>query len=330
MATTVTWRRSSPDPCPSGGTAFILTGGGSLGAVQVGMMTSLHQHGIDPDLLIGTSVGAVNAAYLAGPGTTAHRLAELAALWARMRRRDVFVPDPRRWARAALGGSPSMFSSDPLHRLLEANLGYDTFEDARLGLAVTATDIVTGDPLLLSSGSVVDAVAASAAVPGLLPPVTRGGRALVDGGVGHAGALAYAAAQGVDDIYLLPAGYPCAGAPPSSALGVGLTALNLLLHRQLIEEVHGYTGRARLHIAPPLCPLAVSAADFSHADSLMRRARASTRRWLDQADPPTVAGDRTTHDDDVLAFHGPHGHLAAPGTDQGVPTGLTSTWRTTA
>jgi NTE family protein len=312
----------------SGGTAFVLTGGGSLGAVQVGMMTTLHEHGIHPDLLIGTSVGAVNAAYLAGPGTTAQRVGELAALWSGMRRRDVFVPDPRRWARAAFGGTTSMFSAEPLRRLLELHLGYDAFEDARLGLAVTATDIVTGGPRFLSSGAVVDAVTASAAVPGLLPPVHRGGRTLVDGAVGHAGALAYAEARGMDDIYLLPAGYPCAGPPPSSALGVGLTALNLLLHRQLIEEVHAYSGRARLHIVPPLCPLAISAADFSQADTLMRRAGASTGRWLDRSDPLTVPAGRTTGngDDEVLAFHGPHRRAAGPGPpDDGAPTRLPAT-----
>jgi len=63
-----------------GSTAFVLTGGGSLGAVQVGMATALHERGIDPDVLIGTSVGAINAAYLAGPGTTGERLASLATV----------------------------------------------------------------------------------------------------------------------------------------------------------------------------------------------------------------------------------------------------------
>ena len=98
-------------PVSTGGTAFVLTGGGSLGAVQVGMMTALHEQGIDPDLLVGTSVGAVNAAYVAGPGTTGQRLTSLADLWTGMRRRDVFVADPGRWLRAAVGGSPS--SSPP-------------------------------------------------------------------------------------------------------------------------------------------------------------------------------------------------------------------------
>jgi NTE family protein len=287
-----------------GRTAFVLTGGGSLGAIQVGMMMALHEHGIDPHLLVGTSVGAVNAAYLAGPGTTGERLASLAALWATMRRQDVFIADPRRWLRAAVGGAPSMFSPRPLRLLLETHLGYDAFEDARLELAVTATDLITGAGLFLGSGSVVDSVAASAAVPGLMPPVRREERILVDGAVGRADALAYADAVGVDDIYLLPAGYPCAGPRATSALAVALTALNLLLHRQLVQEVRAYAGHARLHVAPPLCPLAISPADFAHAESLMRRARVSTHEWLShRSDHPT---DDHRDDAEALAFHGRH------------------------
>ena len=83
-------------------TAFVMTGGGSLGAVQVGMATALHEHGIDPDVLVGTSVGAVNAAYLAGPGTTG-QAAIAGRLWSGMRRRDLFSIQPRRWVRATPG-----------------------------------------------------------------------------------------------------------------------------------------------------------------------------------------------------------------------------------
>jgi NTE family protein len=302
-------------------TAYVLTGGGSLGAVQVGMVAALHERGIAPDLVIGTSVGAVNAAYLAGPGPTGRRLAELAVLWKGMRRRDVFVPDPRRWLRAARGAAPSMFSSEPLRRLLATHLSYDAFEDARLELVVTATDVVTGAPLFLSTGSVVDAISASAAVPGILPPVRLGERTLVDGAVGHAGALDYADSHGIDDIYLLPAGYPCAGPPASGALGIALTALNLLLHRQLVDEVRTYRGHARLHVAPPLCPLAVSSADFHQAELLMTRAPQSTRDWLHGSSArPIDAGQAA--DARNLAFHARHRERRATESTQTSATAL--------
>lgn len=283
----------------------MLTGGGSLGAVQVGMLAALHAYGVEPDLLVGTSVGAVNAAYLAGPGSTGARLETLIRLWERMRRQDVFTVDLRRWLGAARGTRPSLFSGAGLERLLERNLGYDSLEDARIPVLVTATDLVTGHGLLLDSGPVVSAVRASAAVPGVLPPVVRDGRTLVDGAIGELDLLGRTAALGVSDIYLLPAGYPCAGAGPRTALGTVLTALSLLLHRQISAQVRDYVGSARLHVLPPLCPLSISPADFSQTSALVARATDATFRWLE-------ARPEATGDPGVLALHTHHGRPPQP------------------
>ncbi len=270
------------------GAAFVLTGGGSLGVVQAGMLAALHDHGIEPDLLIGTSAGALNAAHIAGPGTTADRIDSLAHLWQQVRRRDVFVAHPRRWIAATVGASPSLFGDSHLRALVAAHLDYELLEGARLPVHVVVTDLVTGRGQALTRGCAVDAVLASAAVPGLLPPVQRQGRTLVDGGVGEFDALSHADAQGVDDIYLLPAGYPCAGPAPSTALGISLTALALLLHRQLQAQVRDYRGRARLHVLPPLCPLAVSPADFGHAAVLLRRSHRASSQWLARGQDKTA------------------------------------------
>lgn len=269
-------------------TAFVLTGGGSLGVVQAGMLAALHDHGIEPDLLVGTSAGALNAAHLAGAGTTGDRIASLELLWQQVRRRDMFVAQPRRWLAATIGTAPSLFTDAPLRALVERHLGFDRLEDARLPVHVVATDLVTGVGVALSEGPAVSAVLASAAVPGLLPPVRRQGRTLVDGGVGEFDALRHAEAWGAQDIYLLPAGYPCAGPAPSTALGTSLTALSLLLHRQLLAQVRDHHGLARLHMLPPLCPLAVSPADFTHAPVLLRRSYRTTSEWLDRGKDATA------------------------------------------
>lgn len=286
-------------------TAFVLTGGGSLGAVQVGMLAALHEFRIEPDLLVGTSVGAVNAAYLAGPGSTDVRLEALERLWAGIRRQDVFAMDPRRWFGAARGTRPSLFSGAGLARLLERNLGYDSLQEARIPVVVTATDLDTGMGRLLSTGPSVTAVRASAAVPGLLPPVVHDGSTLVDGAIGELDLLNGTAAHGVTDIYLLPAGYPCAGARTTTAVGTVLTALSLLLHRQLLGHVSGYTGAAQLHIIPPLCPLSISPADFSQTAALVARARRSTRHWLE-------TGRRPEGDASVLSLHTHQRHASGP------------------
>lgn len=82
-------------------TAFVLSGGGSLGAVQVGMLQALTARGVEPDLLVGTSAGALNAAYVAGHGVSGASLDDLEAIWSSLRRRDVFPLQPAR-----LGASP--------------------------------------------------------------------------------------------------------------------------------------------------------------------------------------------------------------------------------
>lgn len=261
-------------------TAFVLTGGGSLGVVQVGMLAALHDHGIEPDLLVGTSAGALNAAHLAGPGTTEDRLLSLADLWSNARRRDVFVTRPRRWLAATMGASPSLFADTELRTMVQRNLGFDRLEDARIPVHVVACDLVTGHGVALTEGPSADAVLASSAVPGLLPPVRIDGRTLVDGGVGEFDAIEHAEAWGAEDIYLLPAGYACAGPAPSTAAGTMLTAFSLLLHRQLLTQVRGYRGAARLHVLPPLCPLSVSPASFAHAAPLLRRSHRVTSEWL--------------------------------------------------
>lgn len=285
-------------------TAFVLTGGGSLGAVQVGMLMALHESGIRPDLLVGTSVGAVNAAYLAGAAapdlpTLGARVRSLAALWQDLHRRDVFRPDPHRWWDAARGRRPSMFSGSGLARLLEGHLGYDDLEDARVPVAVTVTDLVTGMGSLLRQGPAVTAVRASAAVPGVLPPVQLQGTTFVDGAIGELDVLTRTVAGGVTDLYLLPGGYPCVGRPPTSALGIALTALSLLLHRGLIAQVRAYSGAARLHVVPPLCPLATSPADFTQTSALVHRAHLGTRAWLQGRGDDHSAADGA----DVLALH---------------------------
>jgi NTE family protein len=289
-------------------TAFVLTGGGSLGAVQVGMLLGLRDCGIEPDLLVGTSVGAVNAAYLAGPGSFEARLETLVLLWQRMRRQDVFALDLRRCLGAARGTRTSLFAGAGLDRLLRSNLGYDALEDATIPVEVTATDLVTGHGVVLAVGDAASVVRASAAVPGLLPPVVLEGRKLVDGAIGELDVLAHTAARGVTDIYLLPAGYPCAGAGPRTAVGSVLTALSLLLHRQLVAQVRGFVGDAQLHVLPPLCPLTVSPADFSQTTSLVARAHESTRRWL------RSTSSRAPGDVGVLALH--HHDGRAPGKER--------------
>jgi NTE family protein len=262
-------------------TAFVLSGGGSLGAIQVGMLQALAAEGVHPDLLVGTSAGAINAAWVAGQGMGADSLERLATVWSGLRRRDVFPVRPLRSALSMAGIRRSLCPSGPLRDLIEAHLPYERLEDAPIPVHVVTTDVLDGSEVLLSSGPSVDAVLASAAIPGIFEPVDVGGRLLCDGGVANNAALSQAVALGADRVVVLPAGTPCAlERPPRTPLGAAIHALSLLIDARLAIDMVANADRAHVTVVPHLCPLAVHAADFRHASELIERARNSTGAWL--------------------------------------------------
>ena len=274
-------------------TAFVLSGGGSLGAVQVGMLQALAEREVRPDLLIGTSAGAINAAYVAGHGTGRQALDTLADTWRGLRRRDVFPVDPVHQLLALAGSRDSLCSNRGLRRLVEAHLPYRDLEDATIPVHIVTTNLLSGEEVLLSTGDAVSAVLASAAIPGVLPAVQRDGLTLVDGGVADNAALSQAVALGADEIYVLPTGFACAlERPPASALAAAVQALTLLIEQRLVMDVAHFAGHAQINVLPPLCPLAVSSADFSHAAELIDRAHDTTGRWIDSGGPSLPAPQR--------------------------------------
>lgn len=147
---------------------------------------------------------------------------------------------------------------------------------------MVATDLLSGDEVLLSDGDALTAVLASSALPAVLPPVPRDGRTLGDGGLANNAAISQAIALGADRIFVLPTGYACAlRVPPTGPLGVAVQALSLLVQQRLIADVTWYADRVDLVVLPPLCPLRISAIDFRHAAEPCRRAHASSAAWLD-------------------------------------------------
>lgn len=276
-------------------TAVVLSGGGSLGAVQVGMLLALADEGVVPDLVVGTSVGAVNACALARtawPGS----VHALAVLWSQVHRRQVF-PVSLGGALLAVGGARDHIVSDRAFKnLLADHLGDLHLEDGALPVHVVATDAATGKEVVLSEGPAVELAMASAAIPGVFPPVTVDGRSLFDGGLVDNTPISVAVELGADLVYALPTGYACAlPRLPRSALGMALHAVTLALQRRLVDDVFAYQGAVDLRVAPPLCPLAVAPTDFRRSARLIERGRARTAAWL--AAP--LAADQTRD----LGFH---------------------------
>lgn len=261
-------------------TAFVLSGGANLGAVQVGMLRALHEADIHPDVLIGSSVGAVNAAWLAG-ADRADGIDGLAEIWRSLDRGDVFPL--RLWSglSAFLGRRPGLFESSGLRRLVRRHIAFDRLERAPIPLHVVATDVLDGRDVRFESGPTVDVIMASAAIPGIYEPVEIDGRQYIDGGVINNAPISHAVDLDVDTIYVLPTGYACSlKEAPTSALGMTLHALSLMVNRRLSIEIEHFIETEDIRVVPPPCPLDVGPGEFDRAEELMDKGYESATTWL--------------------------------------------------
>ncbi|MPY81839.1 MAG: patatin-like phospholipase family protein [Actinophytocola sp.] len=265
------------------GVAFVLSGGGSLGAIQVGMVQALYERDIAPDVITAASAGALNGAFLASRPTTSDTADRLAEVWSGLDTGDVFPFSPLTAMLGALGCQDHLVGSGKLRELVEKWVELDDLGQAPIPLHVIATGLLSGAELRLSSGPAVSAVLASAALPGVFPPVRREGRVLVDGGVTDNTPVSDAIALGARKIYVLPTGYACdLKEPPRSAIGVALQSLNVLIHRRLVLDIQRVPESVELVVLPPLCPLDVVPVDLSYGEELIRRSREQSRRFLDE------------------------------------------------
>ena len=259
----------------------MLSGGTSLGAVQVGMLQALSERNIVPDRVFGASAGALNAAWVAGDPTLAD-LDALAEIWISLRSRDVFPLRPLTGLLGFLGRRSSLVSADGLRSLVARHVRFERVEDAPIPLSVVATEVVSGKEVALTRGNAVDAIVASAAIPGVLPPVIIDDRMLMDGAVVNNTPISNAIDAGSTRIYVLPTSYACTlDRAPRSALAVTLQAISLLVQQRLIEDVKELQGAVDVRVIPPLCPLAVGPTDFSHARELIHDSRERAGSWLD-------------------------------------------------
>jgi len=280
-------------------TAFVLSGGASLGAIQAGMLRALYERGVAPDLIIGTSVGAINGAFIASRPPTPETATELAELWRGVERSDIFPLNPIAGLFGFVGHRPNLVSADGLRLLLKKNLRLDRLEDAPVPLHLIATDLFSGAERRLSEGDASSAIVASSAVPGVFAPVERDGATLIDGGVSNNAPISHAIELGVDRIYVLPTGSACAlERAPRGAIGMSLHAMSLLVMRRLIVEVESLKDEAQLIVLPPPCPLSVQPIDFDAADELISRGYEGSRDFLDNVaddERPPIPFSFSTH-----------------------------------
>ncbi|MGH3186302.1 MAG: patatin-like phospholipase family protein [Streptosporangiaceae bacterium] len=230
-------------------TAFVLGGGGLLGAHEVGMLRALSEAGILPDLVVGTSVGAINGAFVAAdPAGAAKRLGQM---WQGDELRLAFSENV--WGRAArlVRSGTHLHSLEPLRRLLESTLPEDDFADLELPFQCVAAGIETASARWFSSGALVPAVMASCAVPGLLPPVEVDGAHYFDGGLVDSIPVGRAVALGADSVYVLQVGrIESPLEVPRRPWEVGLVAFEIARRHRFHEEMSSLPCGVRVHVLP--------------------------------------------------------------------------------
>jgi NTE family protein len=278
--------------------SFVFSGGTSLGSVQVGMLRAVLESGITPDLLVGTSVGAVNAASV-GQGFTESRLEHLVDIWGGLKTSDIFGRPGIKRLLGLLSGQGGLTSAEGLREILEAHLP-ESHSDLVIKTAVVATDFLTGKPEILTEGDLIQNVLASTAIPMIFPAVTIGNRQLVDGGVVAHVPLAQAELLGARTMVVFDAGYPCRlSNEPSTPIERALHFISLMLHRQSFGLLSVLNPSLTVIYLPAPCPLDVPAHDFSQGHRLIGAGFESARSFLSElsVQRPGIYGNPHLHDD---------------------------------
>jgi NTE family protein len=259
-------------------TAYVLGGGGAYGAVQLGMLRALAETDVEPALVVGTSVGAVNGVALAAdPGTAAARLA---AIWPQIERRKVFPGNLVTSALTARSTRPWLFDPGPLSDLIAAHLPVARIEELRLPYVAIATDLDTGVRVDLDSGDLRSALLASAAVPGVFPWVVRDGRRLVDGGLVANVPVRQAVDRGARSVVVLDCGmFGVDGRWAQSLVGVIVQALTIAARQQVVADLQVAHDVPVVYLPSP-GTITSSAFDFAHTGPLARKAYADAAPML--------------------------------------------------
>ena len=277
------WQNILPRPI-----AFAFSGGASLGAVQVGMLRALRSAGIQPDLIAGTSIGALNGAVIADRGFDAG-IEQLTALWLRMQGSDIFAGGPLAQLRCLLQTGRSLLRQDELVKLMRETLGVRSFAELKLPLGVVATDLMSRRSALFTQGDLQAALLASSAIPGLLPFVEIDRRLYVDGCFAENVPLRAAGQMGAASIVVLDSGNRRQPSPSPRRCSEKLLAKAAARFRQRVIAEAPIVAQTLPLVylpAPDLPPHRLL--DFGASEELMERTEATVARFLAAA-PPACA-----------------------------------------
>jgi NTE family protein len=260
--------------------AFVLGGGGLLGAHEVGMLAALAERGIEPDVVLGTSIGAVNGAvYAAEPGGAG--IERLRAMWRE---------SESLWSGSAIQRLTTLARTrtylqpfgEVRDRLAEV-LPVQRVEDLRVEFQCVAASIERAAEHWFTEGPLAEVVLASCAVPGVLPPVRVGDEHFIDGGIVNSIPVSRAVLLGAQTIYVLQVGrreQPLK--PPRWPWEVGLVAFEVARRHRFAHDLHSLPEGVELHVMPTGGSAAPAYNDLS-APLRMRRLAATVQRQIESA-----------------------------------------------
>lgn len=278
------------------GPAFVLGGGGALGAYEVGMLKALFAAGVRPDLVLGTSVGAINGAAVAAEPSQAS-VERLIDLWTGLGRAGVFAGSLAGRVSTAVRSRTHLYTPAPLVELLRTHLPVAAVEQLTVPFQCVAASIEHAAEHWFDSGPLVPAVLASSAVPGLLPPVALDGEHFVDGGLVNSIPVGRAVALGAREIYVLQVGRierPLT--PPRRPWEVATVAFEIARRHRFARDMADLPSRVTVHVLPsgagageaggPLSQLRHRA--FGQTAQRIDRAYTASSRYLDAALDPSL------------------------------------------
>lgn len=245
-------------------TALVLCGGGSRGAAEIGLYQALYEVGVRVDLVVGTSIGAVNGAFIASGASPE----EMKRLWL-----DFPRWRPFRWNRELLWkglAARSLLDPSGFKRFLEHTLPVPRFEDLRIPLTIVATDLQEGESVHLEQGDLVFAIMASTALPLFFPPLILNGHQIVDGGVTNNVPLDVALRKGARRIFAMLC--RCKDElerPVSGLLNIESRAFHIATEQKLSWDLERLEGQAEIVVLEPCLASAKSVLDFRYTEEIL-------------------------------------------------------------
>ena len=274
-------------------TAFVLSGGGNLGALQVGMLRALFERRIEPDLVLGCSVGALNGAAIAHDPSLA-MVGRLQDLWRGIADHDVMpaglLPTTVQLARKGV----AIHDNANLRKVIETVLPVRAFEELDVPFQCIAVALAEGRETWFAEGPIIEPILASAALPAVYPPVEIGGVAYLDGAIVNDVPVSRAVELGADRIFVLHVGSWDRPRPePKRPIDMAMYAYWLARRSRFQRDLAAIPPHIEVLVLPPGGTPLIRYNDFGHSDEMIATSYQATSVFLDAQD-----GDRR---DDLAA-----------------------------